>query len=291
MTADYFIDNSALNKILRNQDLSEQTVAGLTQSQHRLFVSFDTFLENTAGDSTDSIFKRMNKLHEIYNRSTPGQFYFAKAISKWLHIEIRNNGRMRHYPTIHTEDRWELFLEYLSDRKTFDHIYHRTGTTRNFIKDSKTGLKKSDNLFRMLSVFSQSEIRYEIENINFYVPAYKMNIFKKVFGLSNRQIKKVIYTPRRSDYNLHRTHFMLGYLRMLGNAYTEYKDNDELSFLNRIAAGNWYDLSLLVQACRAHYVITEDADQLAMSNFLHKRGLIKAQGISLEDFISKIEPK
>ncbi|WP_413557274.1 hypothetical protein [Bdellovibrio sp. HCB209] len=287
---DFLIDNSALNEVLKNQDLTKKALEAIQKSPSRLFISIDSFTEGISGTELDSIINRTKNLHWLLENSNRAQIVMTKPIGNWLQKELRNHGRFENVPLLYTEQRWPSFVKSLNDPEYFRYIYEKSKEDRDLIASRTEALKENDRNFRVAAkaTLSQKEVREDIENINLTPPAHKLDSFRKIFKLSNKEIKRILFTQDRTKYRIHRTYFMLFYLRMLGNAYSKFSGTDDISFLNRLVNGNWYDLAIMVQASQFNYFVTNDKDQRAMCNFLHKKGLIRAQGITLDEFFEKI---
>ncbi|QDK45636.1 hypothetical protein DOM22_10985 [Bdellovibrio sp. ZAP7] len=285
----FLIDNSALNEILKIRPLTENVTTNIIRTGSRLFISYEAYLENASGTKRENVKLRAGNLHWMLSNSRPNQIVITKPVIKWLEKELKNNGRFNYLPTLYTEQRWPNFLKFLSQDENFSDIYDSSEEGREWLKQSKDHFKERDKVFREAGkVLSQDELRQSIVNINLQTPAYQLTTFRRIFGISNNLIKNIIFTPNRKLYRIHRTYFMLIYLRMLGNAYSEYKHQDEIGFLREIIRGNWYDLAIIAQASQFNYLISNDADQRAMTNFLFDKGLVKCKAISLQEFVEKI---
>lgn len=109
-----------------------------------------------------------------------------------------------------------------------------------------------------------------------------------IFDGKKEDLPVIMSPPSPDIFVFHRTLLYTYYLRWLGVAYSQYRQADELQFLHKIEYSNWYDLNLIVQAAQFDYLITNDTIQREICNYLRNKGLIRPEGITLDEFLVKL---
>ncbi len=272
------IDNSALNNILNDGQKSLQLEKLIVEKDLVLIIPFETFSEALGGDDIDQIHLRLGRLHGILEKVGVRRLIISRSAADWIRREIESRGRIKNIPWLANSPRWHGIRKILSDKNELREFHNKSEGERLRQKAIKENLRKSDKVFREMatSVFSKEEIRSKILNFDSRTKATEVLFFISAFRFvaSGTKIRSAL---RKSDGFVHlKCYLNLMLLRGLGNALTEFSEDDPLKFFEGIKLGNWFDLGCIAISSQLDRIVTDDEDQRSFSKLANELGILKA---------------